>query len=86
MTALLLADEHGHELLWSQNRVVQLEDNSLAGKDCLDPTHSNSVLSALSLRWLADIQQPTSVMHCSSLVAADAVLVRRQCRYSDKRV
>jgi len=49
---------------------------------CLDPTDSNSVLSALSLRWLADIQWPTSMMHCSRQVAADAVSVRRQCRYS----
>jgi len=45
---------------------------------CLDPTHNNSVLSVLSLRWLAHIQRPTSVMHCSSLAAADAVSVRRQ--------
>ena len=45
-TVQLLADGAGHEILWSQNRVVQLEDNDLAGKDCLDPTHSNS--SALS--------------------------------------
>jgi len=38
--------------------------------------HSNSVLSALSLRRLADIQRPTSVMHCSSRAAAGARDVR----------
>jgi len=48
MRALLPADERSLELLWSQDRVVKLEDNSLAGKDCLNMTHSNSVLSELS--------------------------------------
>ena len=36
------------ELLCSQNRVEELEDNSLAKKDCLDPTHSNSMLSVIA--------------------------------------
>jgi len=30
---------------------------------CLDPVHSNSVLSVFSLSLLADIQRPTSTMH-----------------------
>jgi len=62
------------------------EDNSFAGKDCLDTANSNSVFPVLSLSRLADIQQPTSVKYCSSLAAADAMSVRRQCRYSGEHV
>ena len=48
-TALLPADARGHELLWSRNRVVELEDNSLAGKDCVSirPTATQVLLTGL---------------------------------------
>jgi len=43
----------------SRNRVVIPENNSLVGKGCLEPTHSNTVLSVLSR--FADIQRLTHI-------------------------
>ena len=55
---------------------------------CLKPVHTSSVSSVLSLRWLADIQWPISVMHSSSWQTTLSMSPGKQCkqRVISKRV
>ena len=67
---------------WAAPSVKARPQPGIFDKLCLVPVHINSVLSMLSLSWLAAIHCSIAVTHCWTLATANCTFSGLQCMYS----